>query len=106
MDSPQSDLKLAQVEKSGLAWLPFLNNIPCLFCSDIGDVITGKRALCSDSPCNRVPQNYDLLAASTASIKALGLRFGDRLDFSGISTSHASYRVSPSRQFAISRRGL
>ncbi|KAL3455310.1 hypothetical protein BJX64DRAFT_295160 [Aspergillus heterothallicus] len=74
-DSPRSKLKQKNIERQGLAWASLLEEVNCLFCSNFGDAIRGNRALCLDSPCNRLPMGKDLMAASTSSINVLWRRY-------------------------------
>lgn len=64
-------LRKTTLEKDGLAWSPLLNEINCLFCSNLGDAIVGKRTTEISSPCNMLPKGYDLLAALIRSIDYL-----------------------------------
>ncbi|KAJ5645193.1 hypothetical protein N7507_011204 [Penicillium longicatenatum] len=64
-------LKKTTLEKDGLAWLPMLNEVNCLFCSNLGDVIVAQRTSETSSPCNTLPEGYDLLAALIRSIDDL-----------------------------------
>ncbi|KAJ5281457.1 hypothetical protein N7478_006829 [Penicillium angulare] len=76
MDSPQSELKKQKLERNGLSWSSFLNEVKCLFCSNLGEVIVGARALVLSSPCNSIPGGYDFLAASMHSIEGLSAKSG------------------------------
>jgi hypothetical protein len=76
MDSPSSELKKSSLEKEGLAWVSLLNNIKCLFCSDLGDAIIGKRSPWLSSPCNSLLEGYDLMAASIQSMELLAQKHG------------------------------
>ncbi|KAJ5787287.1 hypothetical protein N7457_002277 [Penicillium paradoxum] len=71
MDSPESELKKSKLEKEGLAWIPLLHKIKCLFCSDLGDAIIGKRSPLPHSPCNSMIKGYDMMAASIQSIETI-----------------------------------
>lgn len=64
-------LKKTSLKKDSLAWLPLLNEIDCLFCSDLGDAIVAQRTPDCSSPCNILPHRHDLLAAMIQSIKHL-----------------------------------
>lgn len=101
-DSTQSDLKQQRLERQGLAWAPLLGEIKCLFCSNFGDAIVGRRTVCVDSPCNRVPDGQDLLAASVCSITALLERHGPSLRFNHGSSILAG---SPFQQCSHQNRG-
>ncbi|KAJ6094797.1 hypothetical protein N7467_002310 [Penicillium canescens] len=76
MDSPSSELKKSSLEKEGLAWISLLNNIKCLFCSDLGDAIIGKRSPRLSSPCNSLLEGCDLMAASIQSMELLAQKHG------------------------------
>jgi hypothetical protein len=76
MDSPTSELKKSSLEKEGLGWVSLLNNIKCLFCSDLGDAIIGKRSPWASSPCNILLEGCDLMAASIQSMELLAKRHG------------------------------
>lgn len=70
-EKPTTTLKKTTLERDGLAWLPLLKEIDCLFCSDLGDAIVGQRTSKTPSPCNALPKGYDLLAALIQSIEQL-----------------------------------
>lgn len=70
-ETQTTTLKKTTLERDGLAWLPLLKEIDCLFCSDLGDAIVGQRTSKTDSPCNALPKDYDLLAALIRSIEHL-----------------------------------
>lgn len=76
MDSPMAELKRRKIERTGLGWTSLLSQVRCLFCSRVGDVIVGRRAIDLNSPCNRLPKNFDLMASTIHSIKALSRRSG------------------------------
>ncbi|CAG8386133.1 unnamed protein product [Penicillium salamii] len=75
MGSPRSELKKGRVRKDGLAWSSLLDGINCLFCSDLGDAIVGRRVPDS-SPCNNVPMGSDFMVASMQSIDSLSTTHG------------------------------
>jgi hypothetical protein len=77
-ESPDSQLKKAKLEKQGLGWISLLNEIKCLFCSNLGDVIIGKRSNLALSPCNILIEGYDLMAVSVHSIKTLSEKYGGK----------------------------
>ncbi|KAJ5355476.1 uncharacterized protein N7496_012688 [Penicillium cataractarum] len=70
-ETQTTTLKKTTLERDGLAWLPLLKEIDCLFCSDLGDAIVGQRTSETLSPCNALPKGYDLLAALIRSIEHL-----------------------------------
>ncbi|CAG7964991.1 unnamed protein product [Penicillium salamii] len=75
MGSPRSELKKGRVRKDGLAWSSLLDGINCLFCSDLGDAIVGRRVPDS-SPCNNVPMGSNFMVASMQSIDSLSTTHG------------------------------
>ncbi|KAL4892547.1 hypothetical protein BDV59DRAFT_180152 [Aspergillus ambiguus] len=77
-DSPESELKRCRMVKTGLPWTPLLSRVNCLFCSGLGDAIYGHRTTARDSPCNKLPQGLDWLAASMCSIEALSDRHSNK----------------------------
>ncbi|KAJ5747835.1 uncharacterized protein N7511_009531 [Penicillium nucicola] len=87
MDSPTSELKKTSLEKESLAWISLLNNIKCLFCSDLGDAIIGNRSPWESSPCNSLLEGYDLLAASMPSMDLLAQRHGGNVHASSCQLS-------------------
>ncbi|KAJ5320390.1 hypothetical protein N7508_000673 [Penicillium antarcticum] len=91
MDSPSSELKKTSLEKEGLAWIPLLSNIKCLFCSDLGDAIIGRRSPWESSPCNSLLEGYDLMAASIESMELLAKRHGSnaRVSSCQLSNNHS-----------------
>lgn len=78
MESPKSELKKMKLKKEGLGWIPLLDEIKCLFCSNLGDAIMVKRSPSLSSPCNSLIEGYDLMAASIQSINTLSKRYGDK----------------------------
>lgn len=76
MNLPKSELKKSRAEGNGSAWISLLSEINCLLCSDLGDVIIGKRSFSAMSPCNRLPPGLDLMAASMHSIERLSIKHG------------------------------
>ncbi|KAH8700727.1 hypothetical protein BGW36DRAFT_374858 [Talaromyces proteolyticus] len=77
--SLRSELKAVVVESQGLGWAPLLNEVPCLFCSELGDAIVGTRAGIPDSPCNYLPTGQNLLASSIEAIQMLCRKQGSTL---------------------------
>lgn len=76
MNPPKSELKKSRIEGNGSAWASLLSDVNCLLCSDLGDVIIGNRSCSMMSPCNRLPQGFDLMAASMHSIERLSMKHG------------------------------
>ena len=76
MDSYKSELKMRHINRGGLAWISLLEQVNCLFCSNIGDVIRGFKGYKQDSPCNQLLKGCDWLAASMHSINELHTRHG------------------------------
>ncbi|KAJ5175320.1 uncharacterized protein N7482_001197 [Penicillium canariense] len=70
-EPPTTTLKKTTLEKDSLAWSPLLNEINCLFCSDLGDAIVAQRTSELSSPCNTLPKGHDLMAALIRSIELL-----------------------------------
>ncbi|KAJ5257044.1 hypothetical protein N7478_013148 [Penicillium angulare] len=91
MDSTRSELKKTTLEKEGLAWTSLLNEVNCLFCSNLGDAIVG-RIKCDDFPsCNTLPPSLDYMAASVQSLKALSKRHGGHIDGEATRLSQSCY---------------
>jgi hypothetical protein len=73
----KSKLGRANLERDGLTWKPLLEHIPCLFCRQLGDVVVAKKSCWKLSPCNRVPTQRDLLAATISCINDISERQGN-----------------------------
>ncbi|OJJ64167.1 hypothetical protein ASPSYDRAFT_38855 [Aspergillus sydowii CBS 593.65] len=79
LGSPRSELKTATVKRDGLGWAPLLNELPCLFCAELGDAIVGMRGSEENSPCNYIPAGQDLLASPLETIKTLCQKQGSAM---------------------------
>lgn len=88
-------LKRIRVEKDGLAWASLLNEVNCLFCSDLGEAIVGSRASDISSPCNSLPLGNDFLAASMQVLDGISSRHGG-------STTDGLYRASRTHFWQLS----
>ncbi|KAJ6068968.1 hypothetical protein N7499_010855 [Penicillium canescens] len=90
MGSPRSELKKRRIKKEGLAWSSLLDGISCLFCSDLGDAIVGRRVPYFSSPCNSLPIGYNFMAASMQSIENLSMTHGVNVksNFRQLSRAH------------------
>lgn len=91
LSSPRTELKKKKIMKEGLPWASLLSEVNCLFCSGLGDAIVGMRAIALDSPCNRLPHGYDLMAAPMRSIDALSKKQGS--DVAGVSRLFSSHHI-------------
>ncbi|KAE8320772.1 hypothetical protein BDV39DRAFT_198186 [Aspergillus sergii] len=74
--SPRSELKETSIDKEASAWSSLLSHVKCLFCSQLGDVIVGRKSEDKQLPCNRLPVGLDWLAASMCSLDTLNTRQG------------------------------
>jgi hypothetical protein len=79
MDSPMAELKRRKIGRVGLGWNQLLSQVKCLFCSGVGDVIYGSRAIDDNSSCNRLPHGLDLMAATLRAIENLSMQSGSLL---------------------------
>lgn len=79
LGSPRSELKTTTVKRDGLGWAPLLNELPCLFCAELGDAIVGSRASEENSPCNYIPAGQDLLTSPLETIKTLCQKQGSTM---------------------------
>jgi hypothetical protein len=82
---PTSELGKTKLRKEGLSWAPLLEHIPCLFCSSLGDAISGTRASTIESPCNKLIKGLDFMAASMRCIDVISEQEGN--DNEGINRS-------------------
>ncbi|KAL3478814.1 hypothetical protein BJX99DRAFT_256222 [Aspergillus californicus] len=79
VSSPRSELKTATVNRDSLGWAPLLEEIPCLFCADLGHAIVGMRSSDPDLPCNYLPTGRDLLASKVDVMDTLCSKQGSAL---------------------------
>ncbi|KAI9375351.1 hypothetical protein BJX61DRAFT_531672 [Aspergillus egyptiacus] len=77
--SPRSDLKEISMKREGLGWAPLLDEVPCLFCADLGDAIVGARSTEPNAPCSYLPAGRDLLASTVDRVLALRYKRGGPL---------------------------
>lgn len=71
VESPCSELKTTTVKRQGLGWAPLLIEVPCLFCTGLGEAIIGMRSSKQDSPCSSLPQGKDILASQLETLQTL-----------------------------------
>lgn len=76
MSSSRSELKTITVDRQALAWAPLLKEVPCLFCTGLGEAIVGMRSNKKDSPCNFLPSGQNLLASQLHTIQTLCDKLG------------------------------
>ncbi|KAL5339376.1 hypothetical protein BJX70DRAFT_397826 [Aspergillus crustosus] len=75
--SSRSLLKRVCVTTEGRAWIGLLENVKCIFCSGVGEVIIGSTTTATSAlPCDQLHKGSDLLAASMHSIETLSSFFG------------------------------
>ncbi|KAL4744259.1 hypothetical protein BDW72DRAFT_199789 [Aspergillus terricola var. indicus] len=79
LGSSRSELKAITVERRGLGWAPLLDEVPCLFCAELGDAIIGMRGSERESKCNYLPPGQDLLASPLETIQTLCQKQGSTL---------------------------